>query len=392
MLAYKANSPLHHKSHLSQQGNPPEASPPIPHVSPLKSASPVHIENPNPVSIHPMVTWFRVGSSRPPERLNLHVYTISPLRTSYTDAFNDPNWQNDVHDEYNGLIKNNFWTHVPRPTDANIVHCMWLFRHKHLADGTLCRYKASLVANGNTRLSSIDGDETFSPVIDGLFMVLRRPIGLGFSCKMLTVLGLLIVVVTHHYLSTDRAPALLICYCMLMILLQQIIELLHREFSMTDLGSINYFLGIFVARDSSGMFLSQLKYAIEILERAYMVSCNLSRTPVDTESKLGVDGDPKVCLYMHNPREPHFWALKRILRYVRGTLGYGLQSYSSSTTSLIAYLDADWAGCPITRRSTSGYSVFLGNSLLSWSFKRHPTLSRSSAKAELPMLLLKPVG
>nr|GEV13143.1 ribonuclease H-like domain-containing protein [Tanacetum cinerariifolium] len=89
-----------------------------------------------------------------------------------------------------------------------------------------------------------------------------------------------------------------------------------------------------------------------------------------------------VYLYMHDPREPHFSALKRILRYVRGTLDYGLQLFASSTTSLVAYSNADWAGCPITRRSTSGYCVFLGNNLLSWSFKRQPTLSRFSAKAE----------
>ncbi|GKF16854.1 ribonuclease H-like domain-containing protein, partial [Tanacetum coccineum] len=64
------------------------------------------------------------------------------------------------------------------------------------------------------------------------------------------------------------------------------------EFSMTDLGSLNYFLGISVTRDSSGMFLSQKKYAIEILERAHMVNCNPRRTPIDTETKLGNDGDP----------------------------------------------------------------------------------------------------
>ncbi|GJX74867.1 7-ethoxycoumarin O-deethylase-like protein, partial [Tanacetum coccineum] len=75
-------------------------------------------------------------------------------------------------------------------------------------------------------------------------------------------------------------------------LLQLIISSLHQEFAMTDLGPLNYFLGISVTRDSSGLFLSQKKYAIDILEKAHMVSCNPRRTPVDTESKLGVDGDP----------------------------------------------------------------------------------------------------
>ncbi|GJW56875.1 ribonuclease H-like domain-containing protein [Tanacetum coccineum] len=96
-------------------------------------------------------------------------------------------------------------------------------------------------------------------------------------------------------------------------LLQQINASLHQEFSMTDLGSLNYFLGNRVTLDSSRMLLSQRKYTIEILERAHMVNYNPSRTPVDTESKLG-DDVQQVCLYMHDPREPHFSALKRILR------------------------------------------------------------------------------
>ncbi|GJX38962.1 ribonuclease H-like domain-containing protein [Tanacetum coccineum] len=85
---------------------------------------------------------------------------------------------------------------------------------------------------------------------------------------------------------------------------------------------------------------------------------------------------------MHDPRELHFSALKLILRYVRGTLDHGLQLFSSSTTYLVAYSDANWAGCPTTRRSTLGYCVFLVKNLLSWSSKRQPTLSRSSAEAE----------
>nr|GEX70767.1 ribonuclease H-like domain-containing protein [Tanacetum cinerariifolium] len=142
-----------------------------------------------------------------------------------------------------------------------------------------------------------------------------------------------------------------------------------------------------------------------------MDNCNPSQTPIDTESKLGSDSDlvsdptlyrslagslqyltftrpdisyaiKHVCLYMHDPREPHFLALKRILLYVYGNLDCGLQLFSSSATDLVAYSDADWAGYPTTRRSTLGYCVFLGNNLLSWSFKRQSTLSRSNAEAE----------
>ncbi|XP_022014710.2 uncharacterized mitochondrial protein AtMg00810-like [Helianthus annuus] len=195
-------------------------------------------------------------------------------------------------------------------------------------------------------------------------------------------------------------------------LLTNIIQLLSREFAMTDLGTLHHFLGISVKRDAQGLFLSQSQYARDILHRANMTDCKPCTTPVDIASKLSAaDGNllsdgslyrslagalqyltftrpdisyavQQVCLFMHTPREPHFAFLKRILRYIKGTLDYGLRLTASSTSSLIAYSDADWAGCPDSRRSTSGYCVFLGNNLISWSSKRQPTVSRSSAEAE----------
>ena len=73
---------------------------------------------------------------------------------------------------------------------------------------------------------------------------------------------------------------------------------------------------------------------------------------------------------MHASTEDHFRALKRILRYVKGTVHHGLQLHKVSTHNLLAYSDADWAGCPDTRRSTTGYAIFLGANLISWSSKK----------------------
>ncbi|GKF23037.1 ribonuclease H-like domain-containing protein, partial [Tanacetum coccineum] len=86
--------------------------------------------------------------------------------------------------------------------------------------------------------------------------------------------------------------------------------------------------------------------------------------------------------FKHDPREPHLNAMKRVLRYLRGTTDLGLQLFRSTISQLIAYSDADWVGCPATRRSTSGYCVFLGDNLLTWSSERQDALSRSSAEAE----------
>jgi len=85
---------------------------------------------------------------------------------------------------------------------------------------------------------------------------------------------------------------------------------------------------------------------------------------------------------MHDPREPHLALIKRILRYVKGSLSAGLQLGTGAADQLTAYSDADWAGCPDTRRSTSGFCVYLGDNLVSWSSKRQTTVSRSSAEAE----------
>ncbi|GJY34047.1 ribonuclease H-like domain-containing protein [Tanacetum coccineum] len=167
--------------------------------------------------------------------------------------------------------------------------------------------------------------------------------------------------------------------------LQRVIASLHGEFVVTDLGSLTYFLGISAQRSFTGLFLSQSTYADEIRERAHMQEYNSCRTHVDTESKLGADGEPliqQVCLYMHDLQEPHLDALKRILRYVGVTIDHGLQLHVSSTSQPTAYTDADWAGFPVTRRSTSGYCVFLDDNLFSWSANRQVTFSRSSVKAE----------
>lgn len=193
--------------------------------------------------------------------------------------------------------------------------------------------------------------------------------------------------------------------------IRRIISALQQEFPMKDLGRLHHFIGMHIQHSTSGIYLSQHQYMIEILERAGISDCKPCTTPVDVNPKLPSDGAPvldptdyrslagdlqyltftcpdfayavqQVCLHMHDPREPHLAALKRILRYIRGTLHLGLFLRPTSQTELIVYCDADWAGCPDTRRSTSGYAVFFGDNLVSWSSKRQNTVSRSSAKVE----------
>jgi hypothetical protein len=169
---------------------------------------------------------------------------------------------------------------------------------------------------------------------------------------------------------------------------------------MKDLGVLHHFLGVTVEPHPADLLLHQWQYTIDILERAGMTTCKPCSTPVDTQAKLSEsEGNPvtkptayrslagalqylaftrlyityavqQICLHMHDPREPHLNALKRLLRYLQRTVDYGLHLHRSPSTELVIYTDADWAGCPDTRRSTSGYAVFLGGNLVSWSSKR----------------------
>jgi len=89
-----------------------------------------------------------------------------------------------------------------------------------------------------------------------------------------------------------------------------------------------------------------------------------------------------LCQKMQQPTVGDFHQLKRVLRYVKGTIHLGIYLHSQSSVHLYGFSDADWAGCPTTRRSTTGFCTFLGSNLLSWSAKKQPTVSRSSTEAE----------
>lgn len=89
-----------------------------------------------------------------------------------------------------------------------------------------------------------------------------------------------------------------------------------------------------------------------------------------------------ICQKMHVPSVSDFSLLKRVLRYVKGTVDMGISINSATDSTLICYSDSDWAGCQDTRRSTGGFCTYLGSNVISWSAKRHEAVSKSSTEAE----------
>ena len=192
-------------------------------------------------------------------------------------------------------------------------------------------------------------------------------------------------------------------------------EILCKEYEMVDNGEADYFLNLVIKRNrvERTLSISHPKYLQGILKRFRMEECNPVSTPMETGAHFvkrwpdepvfdkqlyqqavgcltyaSVTTRPDISSaigilsqFMSDPSIQHWRGIKRILRYIKGTLNYGLQ-FSDSKTQLIGFADADWAGDLDTRCSTSGYVFQVGNATVSWSSKRQKTVARSSTEAE----------
>jgi hypothetical protein len=187
---------------------------------------------------------------------------------------------------------------------------------------------------------------------------------------------------------------------------------MFKEFEMTDNGLMSYFLGIEVKQENDGIFISQKKYMREILKKFKMDSCNAVNTPVATGLQLSKEGEGKsvdstmykslvgslryltmtrpdilygvglVSRYMETPRESHWLAAKRILRYIKGTLNFGLFYTYGESADLVGYSDSDWGGDQDERKSTTGHVFYLGSTVFSWTSKKQAIVALSSCEAE----------
>lgn len=170
---------------------------------------------------------------------------------------------------------------------------------------------------------------------------------------------------------------------------------LASQFHMKDLGPITYFLGLEIDRSSNGFFISHKKYTLDLLQEFGMLQATPLKLPMDTHIKLTPDkGDllpdpslyqkllgkliyltitrPDLSFTVHNlaqfmqrPTTVHMQAAKRVLRYLLTNPGQGILLASNSAAQLTAYCDSDWASCPTSRKSTTGYCVLLGSSHIS---------------------------
>jgi hypothetical protein len=381
-------------------------------------------------------------------------------------------------EEYKSIIKNVVWEIVPRSKSKDVVSSKWIFKIKHVVDGSIEKYKARFVTRGFSQKEGIDYEETFAPgarytsiktiialpakmkwklhqmdvkttFLNGVIeeeVYIEQPQGFEVEdrktnvCKLKKALyglkqaprawyGRIDSFLTSLGFTKSKADSNLYFKIMndeLVILLLYVDDLfltgeekliteckkkLAAEFEMKDLGLMHYFLGFEVWQSQERIFLNQGKCAVEILKRFDMLECKSMNTPMETKLKLLVDTSselidamlyrqiigslmyltntrPNICFSMNTlsqflvePGHVHLVFAKHVMRYLKGTLDYGLGYDGDHDFTLSGYNDLDWAGSVSDRKSTSGCCFSLGSAMISWQSRKQSSIALNTTKA-----------
>ncbi|GJZ88424.1 putative ribonuclease H-like domain-containing protein [Tanacetum coccineum] len=355
---------------------------------------------------------------------------------TYKDALTQACWIEAMQEELNEFERLEVWELVPRPDKVMVITLKWIYKVKLDELGGILKNKARLVARGYRQEEGIDFEESFAPV--ARLEAIR--IFLAFAAHMNMVVYQMDVKTAflngnlreevyvsqpdgfvdpdkpNHVYKLKKAlyglkQAPRAWYDMLSSFL------ISNDFSK---GSVDPTLFIrregndliLISQSPRGIFINQSKYALESLKKYGYESCDPVDTPMVEKSKLDEDKEGKavdpshyrgmigtllyltasrpdlqfaICMcarYQARPTEKHLNAVKRIFRYLKGTVHRGLWYPKDSSFALTAFADADHAGCQDTRRSTSGSIQLLGDRLVSWSSKRQKSAAISSTEAE----------
>ncbi|XP_074291421.1 uncharacterized protein LOC141618213 [Silene latifolia] len=364
---------------------------------------------------------------------------------NYAEAIQKDEWKIAMAKEIDALEKNGTWKIVDLPKGKRPIGCKWVYKIKHKVDGTIERYKARLVAQGYTQIEGVDYHETFAPVakMTSVSCLLAVAAAKKWNIAQLYVSNAFL----HGDLSEEvymKLPQVFEAtdtnkVCRLLKSLyglkqasrnwfaklkdalkvsdnakacDELKRFLDLKFGIKDLGRLKYFLGIDVAHGATGLFLSQRKYAVEIIKEARMEGAKPINTPIPQNHQLAftrgyILKDPMkyrrlvgrlvyltitrpdlvyvvhiLFQFVHEPRKEHLDAALRVVRYIKGNPGKGIVMSTDTVFQLHGYSDSDWGRCPLTRRSLTGYFVSLGQTPISWRAKKQHTVSKSSAEAE----------
>ncbi|GJX60795.1 retrovirus-related pol polyprotein from transposon TNT 1-94 [Tanacetum coccineum] len=357
---------------------------------------------------------------------NKHVNDTETITTE-----SDPN---TFLEAIKALENNGTWTITDLPLGKKVIGYKWVYKTKYNSDETIERHKARLVILGNKQVEGINYNETFAPIakmvtVRVFFVVAAAK---NWELHQMDVHNAFLHGDLHEEVYMKIPPGFSSqksgkgdTHLNVLVYVDDLIisgnnsnevttfkAYLSRCFNMKDLGALKYFLGIKVAQNSEGIFLCQRKYALDIIFEAGLLGAKPANIPLEQHHRLALaDGeeirDPKRyrrfvgCLiyltitrpelsycvhvlsqFMQLPLEEHWQATVRVVRYIKDNPGQGIFLHVDNDLRLYGYCDSDWASCPMTRRSLTGYFVLFGNSPISWKTKKQHTVSRSSSEAE----------
>ncbi|RVX16620.1 Retrovirus-related Pol polyprotein from transposon RE2 [Vitis vinifera] len=412
----------------------PADSLPLPSASPASTLPPstdlpIALQKRNRSTRNPHLIYNFLSYHRLSSPYFTFVSTISSvsLSKSTPEALSHPGWRWAMVDEMAALYSNGTWDLVVLPSGKSTFGCRWVYTVKVGPDSQVDRLKARLVAKGYTQVYGSDYGDTFSPVTKialvrlllsmaamrswPLYQLRRSLYGLKQSPRawfsrfssVVQEFGMFRSTADHsvfYYHNSSR----------------QCIYLAVYVDDIVITGSDQN--GIEIAQSSSGVVLSQRKYALDILEETGMLGCKPVDTPMDPNVKLIPGqgeplGDPGryrrlvgklnyltitrpdisfpvnvVSQFLQSPCDSHWDAVIRILRYIKSTPGQGVLYENRGHTQVVGYTDANWVDSPTDRCSISGYCVFIGGNLISRKSKKQDVVARSSAEAEYRAMAL----
>ncbi|GKE63284.1 retrovirus-related pol polyprotein from transposon TNT 1-94, partial [Tanacetum coccineum] len=357
----------------------------------------------------------------------LTVSTIEPKNIK--EAMADHSWIESMQDELNQFERVQVWELITRPDEKNIIALKWLWKNKCDAEHIVVQNKSRLVAKGYRQEEGIDFEESFAPVAcleavriqpegfidpefpDHVYRLKKALYGLkqaprAWYDKLSSFLienGFTKGIVDLTLFTRRHGDDILLVQVYVNDIIfgstnldfsKRFANLMKNNFEISMMGELKFFLGLQVHHIPRGIFISQSQYAIELLKKHGLDECVSISTPMTTE-RLDADlqGTPTdqttyhrmigglmyliashptfVCArYQARPSVKHLKEVKRIFRYLRHSYNMGLWYPKDSEFKLIAYSDADHAGCKDDYKSTSGGLPFLGEKLMSWSSKK----------------------
>ncbi|GJR64920.1 retrovirus-related pol polyprotein from transposon TNT 1-94 [Tanacetum coccineum] len=404
-----APSPIHLQSSSALQS--PSLHQGVAAESTLMKDNPI-----KPVDNHPFINVF---APEPSSKASSSGDLIKPKNFKF--AITEDYWFQAMQDEIHKFDRIQVWELVPQRYCVMIIALKWIYKVKLDKYDDVMKNKARLVAKGYRQEEGIDFEESFSPVsrIEAIRIFIANAASKNMTIYQMDVKKTFLngelkeevyVSQLEGFVDPDH-PTHVYRLKKALYGLKQASRAWYDTLLRFLLDS-KFSKGLQVSQNLEGIFINQSKFALEILKKFGMDSCDPIDTPMVDQLKLDEDplGIPvdhtrfrsmvgslmyltasrpdlvfAVCMcarYEASPTKKHLEALKRVFRYLRGIVNWGLWYPKDTAMALMAYADADHTGCQDTRRSTLGSARFLGDKLVSWSSKKQKSNAISTTEAE----------